>query len=89
MTSSRNQASIHDEQIDSGRTAAAARLLPSVAFGARAAVLAGVVATACATAAPAAAAAVSPAAATHTAATVTLHGPSGGFITPADSTCCM
>ncbi|HEY3955994.1 MAG TPA: hypothetical protein VGM53_21690 [Streptosporangiaceae bacterium] len=89
MRNSHSQASIHDGQLDSGRGAAAARLLPSAAFGARAAVLAGVVATACATAAPAASAAASPTAATHVLATVTLHGPAGGFITPADSTCCM
>jgi hypothetical protein len=89
MTNSRNQASIHDEQLDSGKAAAAARLLPSVAFGARAAVLAGVVATTCATAAPAASAAVSSAAAAPVSSTVTLDGPAGGFITPRDSTCCM
>lgn len=83
-----------DEQFDSSRGATAARLFPAAAFGARAAVLAGVVATACATAAPAASTAVSTAVstaapATHMSVTVTLNGPGGGFITPADSTCCM
>lgn len=82
---SHRETSIRDEQRDSCRETSAARLLPAVTFGARAAVLAGVVATACATAAPA----VSAAAATHAPATVTLHGPGGGFVTPADSTCCM
>lgn len=86
---SHREATVSDEQLDCGG-GSAARLLPAVTFGARAAVLAGVVATACATAAPAASAAVSPAAAaSHVAATVTLHGPGGGFVTPTDSTCCM
>lgn len=78
------EASILDGRLDSGgRTAA--RLLPAVTFGARAAVLAGVVAAACATAAPA----VSAATAAHAPASVTLHGAGGGLVTPADSTCCM
>lgn len=100
MMNLRSQASIRDEEPDSGAGTGASRLLPPtpyppphspfaspLQFGVRAAVLAGVVATACATVAPAASAAGAPAA--HASVTVTLNGPAGGFITPADSTCCI
>jgi hypothetical protein len=102
MRNSHTHTNIGDEQFDAmGRTTAAHPLPvtpqpPSrstftshLHFGARAAVLAGVVATACAAAVPAAGPATVAAPATHLTATVTLNGPSGGFITPADSSCCM
>lgn len=61
------------------------RLLLTVTFGARAAVLAGVVAAACVTAAPAVPAA---AAATHAVTTVALSAPISGLARPADTSCC-
>jgi hypothetical protein len=80
--------SIQGEQLDPGAGTTATRRPSHLYFGARAAVLAGVVATACAAAAPAASPAAVAAPATHVTATATLTGPAG-FITPADSSCCM
>lgn len=70
----------------SSRPAGVARLLPSVTFGARAAVLAGVVAV-CATAtAPAASAAATGSRSAHVTTTVALGGAISGLMRPADTT---
>jgi len=65
-----------------------ARIRPSMAFGARAAVLAGVVATTCAVSAPAATSAAAGHAASHATA-VALGATSAGVVTPMDSSCCL
>jgi hypothetical protein len=65
-----------------------ARIRPSVAFGARAAVLAGMVATTCAVSAPAGAIAAAGHPAAHAVTAVALGATSGGAITPMDTTCC-
>jgi hypothetical protein len=64
-----------------------ARIRPSVTFGARAAVLAGVVATTCAVAAPTAAHAAAARPAAHVVTAVALGAATAG-VTPMDTTCC-
>jgi hypothetical protein len=65
-----------------------ARIRPSVAFGARAAVLAGVVATTCAVSAPSAAPAAAGHPAAHVVTAVALGATAAGAVTPMDSGCC-
>jgi hypothetical protein len=65
-----------------------ARIRPSIAFGARAAVLAGVVATTCAVSVPAGATAAAGHPAAHTVTAVALGATAGGAVTPMDTTCC-
>ena len=65
-----------------------ARVRPSAAFGARAAVLAGVVAATCAVGAPATAHAAAGHQAAHSVTAVALGATAGGVVTPMDSSCC-
>jgi hypothetical protein len=60
----------------------------TAAFGARAAILAGVLATGCAVVTPAAAHATPTHAAVHTMTAIALGATDGGAATPMDSTCC-
>jgi hypothetical protein len=70
-----------------GRTADGGRGRSTVAFGARAAILAGLVATGCAGVAPAAANAAT-AHPAHVMTAVALGATSSGVVTPMNSTCC-
>jgi hypothetical protein len=79
------QASTQDEQRGNGRPAGVTR--SRLAFGARAAVLAGVVATTCA-AVPAASASAAARPAGPAVTAIALGGASGGIATPLASTCC-
>jgi hypothetical protein len=71
-----------------GQATSGARPRSSMAFGARAAVLAGMVATTCAVVAPATASTAAAHAASHTTTILALGATTDGVVTPADTTCC-